>query len=200
MTVSIRYLAAMLVNILLPWAAYHLALPYVGLSGALIASAVPVLAWLTVDWTLRRHFDALSALLLVGIGLSLAVQAVVPQWFTAIRGPAVSGCIGLLFLVSLMSRRPLVYYLARSTLARERDGGELRFDVLWRDRPELASAIRLLTAVWGAGLLGEVLLRFGLSGSAGSKYLDYATYGCLSLWTFIYRVRYKRRHARVQGS
>lgn len=48
----------------LPWLAYRLALPHGGQLGALLASAVPLIAWMSWDLLRYRHFDALSAIVL----------------------------------------------------------------------------------------------------------------------------------------
>ena len=107
---SARYALAVVVNVLLPAAAYRLALPHYGLLGALLASTVPLLAWMAIDLLRFRHFDALSALVLASIAMSLLILVSAPmQWLRSTREPLVSGVIGLFFLLSLPLRRPLVF-------------------------------------------------------------------------------------------
>ena len=62
-------------NLLLPWLAYRAALPLWGPVGALYASAVPPIAWSVVQFVRSRRIDALSALVLLGIVLSLLMMA-----------------------------------------------------------------------------------------------------------------------------
>jgi hypothetical protein len=84
------------------------------------------------DFLRFRHVDALPAVVPAGIVLSLLIVLSQPAtWLRAAREPLVSGVIGVLFLCSLSLRRPLVFYLARSTLSREREGRELEFDTMW---------------------------------------------------------------------
>ncbi|WP_370646583.1 VC0807 family protein [Chromobacterium sp. Beijing] len=59
--------------------------------------------------------------------------------------------IGCGFLLSLALRRPLVFYLARATLARESEQGRERFEQLWR-ADGFRRAIQQMTLWWGLGL------------------------------------------------
>ncbi|SDC86234.1 VC0807 family protein [Paraburkholderia lycopersici] len=200
---SARYTFAFVVNVALPAAAYWIALPSLGMPGALAVSAIPLLAWMGLDFLRFRHVDALSAIVLAGIVMStLVLVSGAGQWLGEAREPLVSGIIGALFLLSLCVERPLVFYLARSTLAREQSRREREFDVMWENRPALRKSIRLMTAVWGVGLVGENLVRLGIAacvdaqnGHRLSTVVRYATYGGLTLWSIAYRRRYIRQQA-----
>lgn len=195
MILSVRYASAFVVNVVLPTAAYRIALPHVGLLGALLASAVPPLVWIGIDLVRYRHFDALSAMVLASIAMSLLIFASGPgAALRAAREPLVSGIVGVFFLLSLLLRRPLVFYLARSTMSRERQGSEIEFDARWQKRPTLARSIRLMTAVWGVGLVCENLARLWVVLSFDSDdahrvstYVGYAVYAALTVWTVVYR-------------
>jgi hypothetical protein len=196
-----RYLSAICINVLFPWLAYHLAYPHWGHLGALAASTLPLIAWMTWDLLRLRHFDALSAIVLVGTLFSLAVSSCVDNPRTRLfEEPVISGLIGIAFLISLAFARPLVFYLGRSTVSREQGGGVAQFEQWWRDNPELVAVIRKMTLVWGLGLTAENVLRLLLNieweGAAWiastSTILRYATYGGLTLWTFLQRRRIKR--------
>jgi hypothetical protein len=192
---SLRYALAFVVNVVLPATAYRIALPHVGLLGALLASSIPLLAWMGVDLMRFRHFDALSALVLAGIAMSLLIFASgAADALRVTREPLVSGIIGVFFLLSLGLRRPLVFYLARSTLSREQQGREAEFDAMWQTRPALARSIRLMTIVWGIGLVCEnvarlwVVLSFdGEDARRVSTYVGYVMYAALTVWTIVYR-------------
>ncbi|MGF6773521.1 hypothetical protein P3T18_006035 [Paraburkholderia sp. GAS199] len=196
-----RYLAALLVNVALPWLAYRAAFPHWGHAGALAASALPLVAWMSWDLLRYRHFDALSALVLVGILLSLAaVAAGGDRLIGAVEEPMVSGMVGVAFLVSLILQRPLVFYLARSTMSREDHRSADAFERHWRERPFLANAIRLMTLVWGLGLTGENMLRSFIvwrwpndtHAVLASEALRYGVYAALTVWTFWCRRRIKQ--------
>jgi hypothetical protein len=197
----VRYLSAICINVLFPWLAYHLAYPQWGHLGALAASTLPLIAWMTWDLLRFHHFDALSAIVLVGTLLSLAVSFFIDNAHARLfEEPVISGLIGIAFLISLAFPRPLVFYLGRSTVAREQDGGTAQFEQWWRDNPELVAVIQKMTLVWGLGLTAENVVRLMLdiewkdaAWIAGvSTILRYATYGGLTLWTFLERRRMKR--------
>jgi hypothetical protein len=196
------FLAELAVNLLLPWVAYRLARPHYGEFGGLVASAIPPLAWSLAGLARFRRVDALSALVLLGIALSLIAMALggSPR-VLLMRECLVSGGIGVVFLASLLARRPLVYYLARATVARESADGVARFEQLWNERREVASAIRMMTAVWGIGLTADAALRIWLAATwpierflVVSPVIGYGMIGVLFAWTFWYRKRMQRVH------
>lgn len=191
MNLRLRYLSALGINVLLPVLAYRLVAPHAGLAAGLAASALPPIAWMIWDFARYRHFDALSALVLVSIFLSLAAVPLGGTQNRALEEPIVSGVTGIAFLISLAFRRPLVFYLARSTMARENDDGVTTFEEEWHERPLLAAQIRLMTLVWGIGLIAENTLRCLIVWRGGdtpravlaSTLVFYGVYGGLMLWT-----------------
>ena len=138
----LRYLSALIVNVALPWLAYRLAFPHWGQAGALAASALPLIIWMTVDLLRYRHFDALSALVLAGVLPSLATRLIFNDArMQLIEDPMVSGFIGIVFLASLTLRKPMVFYMARSTMAREDHRSAELFERHWRERPDRKSVV-----------------------------------------------------------
>jgi hypothetical protein len=208
MKVPYRYLSAMVINVALPWLAYRLALPHLGETGALIASAVPPIVWSLIELVRFRRVDALSVLVVAGIVLSVAAMALggSPRMLL-LRESLVSGAVGVVFLLSLPMRRPLIFYLARATVAREMEGGAAHFEALWRERPGLASSMRLMTLVWGAGLTCETAVRACMALTwpierflVVSPFIGYGIYGALALWTLWYRKTMRHRvDTRVQA-
>ncbi|MEX3671964.1 VC0807 family protein [Paraburkholderia phenoliruptrix] len=195
------FVVEMAVNFLLPWLAYRLALPHLGETRALLASAAPPVAWSLIELVRFRRVDALSVMVVVGIVLSIGAMALggSPRMLL-LRESLVSGAIGIAFLLSLGLHRPLIFYLARATVAREMEGGAERFETLWRERPAVASGMRLMTLVWGIGLTGEMALRAWLALNwpierflAVSPFIGYGIYGALALWTLRYRKTMRSR-------
>ena len=194
------FVAELAVNLLLPWIAYRLAQPHWGETGGLIASAVPPTIWSAIGLVRFRRLDALSATVLLGIVLSLGAMALGggPR-VLLMRESLASGLVGVAFLASLLTKRPLVFYLARATVARETAEGVARFERLWQERREFASAMRVLTAVWGVGLVGETAVRGWLAMTwpierflVVSPLLGYGLFGALMAWTLWYRTRMRR--------
>lgn len=190
-------LAELAVNFLLPWLVYRWAQPHYGQAGALYASAIPPTAWSIVEFIRLRRVDVLSLFVLAGIVLSiLAMILGGGSRALLIRESFVSGLFGVAFLLSLALRRPLIFYLARATVARQAEDGIARLEQAWTERPALRRSLRMMTAAWGAGLTLEMLLRFWLVWHLSvervlvvSPFVSYAIYGALMLWTLWYRRR-----------
>jgi len=196
------FVAELAVNLLLPWVAYRLAEPYWGEVGGLIASAAPPLAWSIVELARFRRVDALSAVILLGIVLSLlAVAFGGGPRVLLMRECLASGAIGAAFLISLLAKRPLVFYLTRATVARETREGVARLELLWKENASFAGAMRLLTFIWGFGLCLDSALRTYLAATwpierflVVSPIIGYGVFGGLMAWTFWYRTRMRRIH------
>ncbi|MFD1555892.1 VC0807 family protein [Paraburkholderia silviterrae] len=196
------FVAELAVNLLLPWIAYRLAQPWWGEVGGLIASAVPPLAWSIVELVRFRRIDALSAIILLGIVLSLAAMAFGGSTrMLLMRESFASGAIGAAFLFSLLARRPLVFYLTRATVARETREGVARLELLWSENRGFVAAMRLLTLVWGSGLIADCAVRTYLAATwpverflIVSPIIGYSALGALLAWTFWYRTRMRRIH------
>jgi hypothetical protein len=191
------------VNFFLPWLAYRLALPHWGELVALYASAVPPILWSMIEFARRRRVDSVSALVLLGIALSIGVMALggSPR-LLLVRESLISGAIGAAFVVSLLFSRPLIFYLARATVGREAEGGAARFETAWNERPTLRRSIRMMTVVWGVGLVIENLLRTWMAWNWPierylliSPVVGYGIYGGLTIWTVFYRKRLKAQPA-----
>ena len=196
------FVAELAVNLLLPWVAYRLAEPHWGEVGGLVASAIPPLLWSIVELVRFRRVDSLSAVILLGIVLSLlAVAFGGSPRVLLMRECLASGAIGVTFLLSLLAKRPLVFYLTRATVARETREGVARLERLWDENPSFVSAMRLLTIVWGGGLCVDSVVRTWLAAIwpverflVMSPIIGYGVFGGLMAWTLWYRTRMRRIH------
>jgi hypothetical protein len=185
----------LVVNLALPWVMYRLAQPHWGETGGLIASAVPPVVWSLVELARFRRADALSLTVLLGIVLSIGAMALGgDSRVLLMRESLVSGAIGVGFLASLLFRRPAVFYLTRAFVAREMTDGAAHIERLFRERPNFARAMRILTATWGTGLACETLLRCWMAWHwpiervlVISPVVGYGIFGALMVWTFWYR-------------
>ncbi|MCW3479935.1 hypothetical protein OL229_10270 [Neisseriaceae bacterium JH1-16] len=203
MSKRVVFILDLIVNLALPWLAYTLTVARFGEFGGLLASALPPLAWSLVELARFRRLDPISALALAGIALSVLGLALggSPR-LLLLRESLVSGLIGLVFLVSLLFGRPLIYHLAYATLRREDDNHAESFRQRWQDSPMLQQAMRTMTLMWGVGLSGETALRSWMAWNwsttrflAISPLIGYGLYGALTLWTLWYRRRLGRQRS-----
>lgn len=201
MKIRIGTIVELIVNLFLPWLVYRLTLPSLGSLSALYASAAPPLVWSLAEFAKVRRIDALSVIVLLGIGLSIAAMAIGgSDRLLLVRESLVSGLIGVVFLLSLLRERPIIYYLARATIARQEAEGASRFERVWNERPLLRANLRMMTATWGAALTAEMLLRCWLAwhwpverSVVVLPIISYAIYGVLMIWTLWMQKRMRTR-------
>lgn len=146
-------------------------------------------------WTLirKRHLDIIGVIVLAGLlaGLGLFLLGGSPQMILA-RDSLITGTIALLFLVSLLFPRPLLFYMVRqiSTANDPKEGAEWDADY---DHSRYKYGLPLMTAVWGVVLLGEAALRVKLAFTlptatflAVSPVVNLAIYAAAIGWSFFY--------------
>ncbi len=195
-----RVLAEALVNFILPFAIYNYAEGPLGEVRALIASSAPPIAWSFVEFARHRRFDVLSVLVIGGIALSLlAMLGGGGVQFLQLREKLVTGVIGLAFLGSALIGKPLIYELATASMRRKSETEAENFAAL-RIHPGFRRTMTVMTVIWGLGLLADVavsaILVFRLSVREYlivNPIIGYGTMGALTLWTFLYGRRAKRR-------
>jgi hypothetical protein len=146
------------VNFLGPWVVFELMDKSYGDTNAVIASALPALAWSIFGLAHTRRVDALSTVVLAGILLTLVATLLGggPR-LLQIRESVVTGLIGVVFLMTLGSERPLIYHLARATFARQSPESALRLEH-FVTTPNGAVFIRRLTIFWGTGLIVQTAI------------------------------------------
>jgi hypothetical protein len=189
-----------LVNFILPFVIYTYAEAPLGPVRALLASSAPPILWSLVEFARHRRVDALSVLVVGGIVLSLlAMLGGGGVRFLQLREKLVTGVIGLAFLGSALIRKPLIYELARASMRRKSEGEAQQFELL-QANAGFRRTMTVMTVVWGLGLLVDVaisvVLVFALSIRdylIVNPILGYGMIGALSLWTFLYGQRARRR-------
>src|SRR5579875_1480301 len=150
------------VNFVLPFLAYTWAKPHYGEVGGLLASSVPPILWSLVEFARRRRIDALSMLVLAGIVLSLlAFAGGGSVRVLQLRERLVTALIGLVFIGSAAIRKPLIYELARASMARKQSPDLAHFESL-KDNRYFRRTMTLMTLVWGCGLLAEAAVSTAL--------------------------------------
>ena len=189
-----------LVNFILPFVIYTYAEAPLGEVRALLASSAPPILWSLVEFARHRRLDALSVLVVSGIVLSLlAMLGGGGVQFLQLREKLVTGVIGLVFVGSALIGKPLIYELARASMRRKSEDEAQQFEAL-QVHAGFRRTMMVMTLVWGVGLLADVavgvVLVFVLSIREYllvNPILSYGTMGGLSLWSFVYGRRAKRR-------
>ena len=189
-----------LVNFILPFVIYNYAQPSLGDVRALLASSAPPILWSLVEFARHRRLDAVSVLVVSGIALSLlAMLGGGGARFLQLREKLVTGVIGVVFLGSALIGKPLIYELARASMRRKSTAEAEQFEAL-QVHAGFRRTMTIMTLVWGLGLLADVavsvVLVFVLSIREYllvNPILGYGTMGALSLWSFLYGQRARRR-------
>jgi hypothetical protein len=194
------------VNFLAPLVVYDHTVAQLGEVGALMASSAPPLAWTLIEFARHRRVDAISILVLLGIGLSLAMYlGGGSAHLLQLREKLVTAIIGVVFLVSAMIGRPLIYELSRASMKRDPSQQAALADFESRaDDHRFKAVMRTMTLVWGFGLIAEagmaavLVMRMPVH-----DYLiygplaGYAFIGLLILWTVLY-VRHQQARGRAR--
>ena len=109
-----------LVNLGGPFLVYQLATGHMSETAALIVSAAPPILWSIGQIIWSRKLDALSLLVISGIALTLVATLLggSPR-LLLIRESFITGIFGLIFLGSLLFPRPLLFYLAKTTVTKQ---------------------------------------------------------------------------------
>jgi len=182
-----------LFNFLMPWALYRLAKPHIGEIHAIMASAAPPMVWSLVQFARSRKIDAISVIVLGGIGLSLLGFALggSPK-LLLMRESLITGLIGIMFIGSALIGKPLIYVLASASLKRQSAEDSAEFEA-YKDQPGFRRVMAVMTIVWGFGFILETAIRSTLVFSLPvGKFLivgpvvGYGMIGVLMLWTFLY--------------
>jgi len=192
----LRLIPELSANFLAPYVVYQLLDARYGDVDALIASAMPPLLWSVFELIKTRRLDAISVIVVTSILFTVGATAMGGSArLIQIRDALVTGVIGVIFLASLVLKRPMIFYLARATMARNTEEGAAEFEAMWL-RPGVPKVFRVLTAVWGAGLVFQTVVMCWLAWIWPiSRYLllspviGYGIFGLLMAWSLWYRAK-----------
>ncbi len=163
---------------------------------SLIASALPPLLWSGYELARTRRLDAVSVIVVSGIFLTVGATFMGGSArLIQIRDALVTGAIGVMFLVTLVMEKPMIFYLARAMMARDTEDGAAAFEAIWQ-RPGAPGVFRMMTAVWGVGLVLQTALMCYLAWIwpisrylLFSPFIAYGIFGLMMAWSLWYRGR-----------
>jgi intracellular septation protein A len=195
-----------LVNLGGPFLVYQLAAGHMSETAALMLSAAPPILWSIGQIIWSRKLDALSLLVISGIALSLVATLLggSPR-LLLIRESFITGVFGLIFLGSLLFPRPLLFYLAKTTVTRQGTNGDV-FASRW-SIPGFRFTFYLMTVVWGIGLLIEATLKITLAFTIPtglflvvSPIISYGIYFGLLGWSLWYGNQRRKQGERLAAA
>ena len=167
-----------LIDAVAPYVVYQLAEPYTGNVAALALSALPPAIESVSSVVRKRKLDAISTLVLAGIGVSLILIALGgSERVLLLRDSLITSFVGVAIAVSAAFPKPILYYLFRQVQNVE---------------PALGR-IRTLSIVLGLGLVVEMAIRtamvYAMSTSRFllvSPFVQYGLTGLLVAWAVVY--------------
>ena len=185
----------LIVNVALPYGTYLVLAHYFGVATvtALAVGALFPVFSIILSAVKERRVQAIGLIVLAATAASIVGSLVLddPKLLLA-KGSLITGVVGVVFGVSLLLKRPLVYYIATGDSAEARSEGE----ALWENVPRYRQAMRTLTLAWTIALFAEAILRLVLIPLLPlevflpvSETMWIAFFGLMSAWSW----RYGRR-------
>jgi hypothetical protein len=194
---------SLVVNAACPFLIYYLLKHYTAVSDlvALLATGVPSVLDSIVGIVRRHRIDVIAGVVLAGIAVSLVLIALGGSTrLYLIRESFFTAAFGLAYLISLLFPKPLAFYFARQFMVGHAPEGIAGFDSLWQHNALFRHVTRQIGLVWSFGLLLEAAVRtylvFTLSVTqflVVSPIVLYGITGCLTVWTFWFARRARRR-------
>jgi intracellular septation protein A len=168
----------LLIDAVAPYVVYSLAQPYTGDLAALALSAMPPAIESVWSVIRKRKLDAVSAVVLAGIGVSLVLMTLGgSERVLLLRDSLVTSIAGLVIAISAAFPKPILYYLFRQVQG---------------VKPALGP-MRTLSVVLGLGLIVEMAVRtamvYAMTTSRFllvSPFVQYGLTGLLVLWAVLY--------------
>lgn len=144
-----------------PLAVYYSVRPHLsGDAAALMIAGIPAAAWVVLQWIRQRRLDPIGSIVLFGFvaGVIASVALGGSAFVLKVRDSAFTCLFGLACIASLFRAKPVMFYIGRALSAGNDPAKLAAYDELWT-MPTAPRAFRIITVVWGAGLIGEAVAR-----------------------------------------
>jgi hypothetical protein len=149
-----------------PLAVYYLVRQHVGSDAtALIIAGIFPAAWVIIQFIRKRVVDPIGAVVLLGFatGVTASVLLGGNAYVLKVKDSAFTALFGLGCLVSIfVAKRPAMFYVGRFLSTGNDPERVVAYNEL-HDLPHGERTFRILTGVWGAGLLLEASSRLILA-------------------------------------
>jgi len=154
-TSKVEIIVSVLINIVLPYLIYTILKTHITSIIALsLAACVPLVDTL-YHLIKDKKLDTFSSFIFLGIVLSIVAAWIGgDERFILLRESYVTGIMGLVFLLSLLTPKPLIYYFAMRFIS-----NKSVMTKRWEEEVSFRHFIRVMAAVWGIGLMIEALVK-----------------------------------------
>lgn len=191
---------SILINGFLPLIIYKILMNYFpNLTSLIIATIIPCIGNL-YEILKDKKIDVYAMFILFGfiIGI-IAVLLGGGEKFLLLRESFITGIMGMVFLISLLLKKPLIYYFAQRFSNPDKNN-KIDWEKRW-NIPYFRYGMRLMTSVWGLGLIFEaiikVILVYTLSISEFLLVSSFISYGIIALlifWQVKYIKKFKKKY------
>lgn len=185
-------------DVVLPYAVYY----FVHKLGVSNVSSLAAGGAVNVFFTLRglireRRVEPLGLIIMITFALGIVASYLTGDArFALAKDSLLTGGVGIAFLLSLLARRPVMYLMIRQMITHGDKAMAAVIDARWDSSAAFRSSQRLMTAVWGAGLMADAVIRLIVisivsvsTGAAASTAILLATFVVLIAWTRLYLPR-----------
>jgi hypothetical protein len=140
------------------------------------------------------RFEPIGIIALLGITIGLvgAVALHGNATLLKVRDGLITGVVGVVCLLSLFGRRPVMFYLGRAFATENNPSASTDLDQIW-ELPTVARRFRFITALWGTCLVVEAVARTLLAISVSttlflvvSPILNWGVIGALLWYTAVF--------------
>ncbi|MFF0065909.1 VC0807 family protein [Streptomyces sp. NPDC005279] len=154
----------MLFGVLLPWITYGMLTDHgIDEVPALLLISCWPLVELAIYFAMHRRVDEFGVMILITLLLgAVSALAFNSAKLLFLKDSALTGLLGLAFLVSLTLKRPLIFYFGRKFGTDGTPEGVADWNAMWHKYPGFRTAQRRLTIVWGVAFLVEAGVKAGL--------------------------------------
>ena len=186
---------SILINGFLPLIIYKILMNYFpNLTSLIIATIIPCIGNL-YEILKDKKIDVYAMFILFGfiIGI-IAVLLGGGEKFLLLRESFITGIMGMVFLISLLLKKPLIYYFAQRFSNPDKNN-KIDWEKRW-NIPYFRHGMKLMTLVWGLGFILEaaikVILVYTLSISEFLLVSNFVLYGIIALLIF-WQVKYVKK-------